>query len=111
MVNLEIQNYLNTDRSIEEDLSPRDLLFLKNLTRYNLTLIEIKVSPICPLIGKNLSDIQFPENAMVINIIQNERNYFPKEDFVLQSSDIVYFLADKAFENKLRKLFIPHEYV
>ena len=111
MIDLEVHNFLGSERSIQEELYPRDLLFLKNLTRYGLTLIEIKLSPICPINGKQISEIELPEGAILINVIHNERSHFPDENTVLENGDIVYFLASRYAENDLREIFTPDEYL
>lgn len=110
MVNLNFESIINKEKSIQDELSPRDLLFLKNLTRYGLNLIEIKVSPISPVIGKKMTELGLPEDCILINIIKNNKNYFPSEDTTLESGDIVYFLSSQIVEDSLKKVFIPVQF-
>lgn len=110
MIPLELKKLVIKDKSIQDELSPRDLLFLKNLTRFGLSLIEIKISPICPIIGCCISEVTFPEDSLLINIIKDNRNFFPNGKLILESGDIVYFLASQAIEYDLRNAFIPHKF-
>lgn len=110
MVQLGFDKRGNNDRSIQDELSPRDLLFLKNLTRFGLCLIEIKVSPISPVIGKTIDELNLPENSLIINIIKDNQSIFPNSKLTLESSDIVYFLASQVYEESIKKIFIPEEF-
>lgn len=110
MVQLGFDKRGNNDRPIQDELSPRDLLFLKNLTRFGLCLIEIKVSPISPVIGKTLNKLGLPEDSIIINIIKDNQSFFPTNELTLESGDIVYFLASQVFENSIKEIFIPEEF-
>ncbi|MEW5820551.1 MAG: TrkA C-terminal domain-containing protein [Cyanobacteriota bacterium] len=110
MVHLEIEKFGSRDRSIQEELSPRDLLFLKKLTRYGLTIIEIKVSPISPVVGKKIYDLVIPDNSILVNVIKKNQSHFPSKDLVLENGDIVYFLASQVVEDSLKEVFIPPEF-
>lgn len=96
------------EKSIKEELSPRDLLFLKNLTKHGLTLIEIKISPISPVVNHKISDITLPKDSIIVNIIRNNHSHFPSDEMILFAKDIVYILASQVVENDLREVFIPN---
>lgn len=110
MIHPGIEKRGNKDRSLAEELSPRDLLFLKNLAKHDLTLIEIKVSPISPVLGLTIAELSLPEKSLVINVIKGAESYFPSEDHVLEEGDLIYFLASKTAENSLKEVFVPLEY-
>ena len=110
MVNLNFEAIGNNEKSIQDELSPRDLLFLKNLTRYGLNLIEIKVSPISPVIGKTVTQLDLPDDCKLINIIKNNKNHFPSEHTQLESGDIIYFVASQIVEDSLKEVFIPVQF-
>ena len=110
MIQLGIEKNSSRDKSIAEELSPRDLLFLKNLAKYGLTILEVKVSPISPVIGMPVTKLPLPEKAMAINVIKKNHSYFPSDDLILESTDIVYFLTSQIVEDFVKEVFIPHEY-
>ncbi len=110
MIQLGIEKTSARDRSIAEELSPRDLLFLKNLGKYGLTILEVKVSPISPVIGLPVTELPLPEKAMAINVIKGNQSYFPSDDLILDNGDIVYFLTSQIVEDFVKEVFIPPEY-
>lgn len=107
MVNLELEDFVPNNRSIQEELSPRDLMFLRNLNRNGLTLIELKVSPLSPAVGKKVSELVLPEGSMVINVIKKKRRHFPSEDIILHVGDIIYFIVKQEAEELLRQSLRP----
>lgn len=55
--------------------------------------------------GKQISELQFSENARVAAIIRKNQVEFPKPETVIESSDKVFILAKSSALNTLFKLF------
>lgn len=110
MAFLNTQELNSNTRALQDEISPRDLLFLRNLSKYGLTIVEIKVSPISPVINKTLEEINLPQDSLVVNIIKDDCSYFPTDNTILNSGDILYILTTYSSESSLRGVFIPTRY-
>ena len=91
-------------------LTPRDVLFLQNLSGHGLRIIEIRISPISGAVGCKISDVSLPIGASIINVIQKGKRFFPADNIRIQSGDTVYILTDHNNESSIRELLTTAKY-
>jgi CIC family chloride channel protein len=65
-------------------------------------LIEAKLNPSSPLVGKTLRTAHFPPDTLVVSIIRRSDTIFPHADTRLEPGDTVVVMADPAGEAALR---------
>lgn len=80
-------------RLIEEELSVGELAILLKLRRGNLSLVELRLEPVSPSLGKRLSEIQIPFESVIVAISRGESVVVPSEDIILQADDEVLILT------------------
>lgn len=74
---------------IEEEMSLGDMMTLLRLHRGQFSLVEEKLPPDAPVVGKALRDVMLPDQAVVAVIIRDHKMVVPHGDTVLQPEDEV----------------------
>jgi chloride channel protein, CIC family len=65
-------------------------------------LVEVTVTSESPLSGKQLKQLHFPAQTLVVSIRRSGALVFPRGDTTLRSGDAVTFLTNPAVETQLR---------
>ena len=81
-------------RLIEEEMSMGDMMTLLKLRRGNYSLVEEKIPPGAPAIGKEIKDLQLPENCVIAAIIRKGHIVVPRGITTLQVDDEVLAVTD-----------------
>lgn len=67
-------------------------------------IIEYKLTESCTLLGRPLSEIQFPRNSLVASILRGEKVIVPRGQDELQSGDTVVIIAASEAVEAVEKL-------
>ncbi|MEJ7652041.1 MAG: TrkA family potassium uptake protein [Chloroflexia bacterium] len=87
---------------IEQNLPDRELSHLLTLTHSDLAIVEARVSPRSPYVGKALSELKLPPDVAVSAVIRGEHLLIPGPDTHLAPGDDVIALAHRSSEDELR---------
>lgn len=90
---------------ILEGIDMRDMTTLLKLERGNASIVQIHVSETSSVNGKQIKDLQIPENAIIIALMRGEQNFITKGDTVIKAGDDLLALADETTQPKLNKIF------
>jgi trk system potassium uptake protein TrkA len=86
---------------IEAELPGSTFVTLMTLKRAGLEILEIRVPPDSPIVGKTLSTINLPRNGNIALIIRNNEYIFPNAETDIQANDEVYALVSRDGEEAL----------
>lgn len=84
-------------------LTPRDLASLCDLKEHGLSLLEIKISKVSPVLGQQIGAIGVPQGSRAICVIRDGEPIFNLEALTILEGDMVYLLTDD--EATIRSLF------
>jgi trk system potassium uptake protein TrkA len=76
-------------RLIEEEMSLGDMVTLLKLRRGQYSLVEQRVHPSAPAVGKAVREIAWPEECSLAAVIRMGQMHIPRADLVLQPEDEV----------------------
>jgi chloride channel protein, CIC family len=65
-------------------------------------LIQARLSPTSPLLGKRLREAGFPLDTLLVSIMRGGDTIFPRADTRLEPGDLVTIMADSSSEKDLR---------
>ncbi|MEO8083987.1 MAG: TrkA family potassium uptake protein [Ardenticatenales bacterium] len=74
---------------IEEEMSLGDMMTLLRLHRGQFSLVEEKLPPDAPVVGRALRDLALPDQSVVAVIIRDHQMVIPHGDTILQPEDEV----------------------
>jgi trk system potassium uptake protein TrkA len=74
---------------IAEEMSVGDMMTLLKLTKGQYSLVEERVAPTAPAVGKALRDLPLPTDCSLTAIIRQGRLLLPRPDLVLAVADEV----------------------
>ena len=80
-------------RLVAEEMSLGDMMTLLKLRKGEYSLVEEKVHPLSLAVNKNLRDLQFPDECVLVAIIRKNKLLIPHGDTVLQPADEVLALV------------------
>ncbi len=89
------------EQQIETDL----VVPLAALQRGNIELVEIDLGPQSPVLGKRISGVTLPQDALIISIVRHEHAILPNIDVDFQLGDSVIALVNADKEAELRGVF------
>jgi trk system potassium uptake protein TrkA len=92
-------------RLIEEQMSLGDMMPLIKLRRGKYSLVEEKVPPGAPAIGKMIKDIDFPEHCVIAAIIREGKVVVPRGVTSFEPMDEVLAVVDREAAEHLAALF------
>lgn len=90
---------------IEEEMSMGDMMTLTKIRRGNYSLVEEKIPPDAPAIGKAIKDLAMPERCVIAAIIRHGEVVVPRGVSVFEAGDEVLAIADPEGAKQLAKLF------
>jgi trk system potassium uptake protein len=87
---------------IEAELPGTTFVTLMTLRRAGLEILEIRVPPDSPIVGKTLSAINLPRSGNIALIIRDDEHIVPNADTKILANDEVYTLVSREGEDALR---------
>lgn len=87
-----------------EEMSIGDMMTMLKIRRGMYSLVEEKIAPNAPAIGKAIKDLPFPTNCVISGIIRKGEIVMPRGITVLEQDDEVLALVDDSSREELAKL-------
>ncbi len=94
-----------------EEMSLGDMMTMLKIRRGKYSLVEEKIAPNAPAIGKALKDLSFPTNCVISGIIRHGEIVMPRGVTVLEEADEVLALVDDLSCEQLARLLSRPEKV
>ena len=86
-----------------EEMSINDMMTLAKLRRGKYSLVEEKIAPNSPVIGKAIKDMPLPQNCVISGIIRKGEIVLPRGITTLEEGDEVLALVDDNAREQLAK--------
>jgi trk system potassium uptake protein TrkA len=87
-----------------EEMSIGDMMTMLKIRRGQYSLVEEKIAPNAPAIGKALKDLPLPGNCVISGIIRHGEIVMPRGITVFEEGDEILALVDESSRNELAKL-------
>ena len=91
---------------IEEEVSFSDFVNLMSFKRGKLTIVRVDLPHDSPVINKQVQDIRWPENSVLVSILRGEEVIVPKGNTVFSAGDDVIALTLIGNEPQLLNLLV-----
>ena len=91
-------------RLTAEEMSIGDMMTMLKIRRGKYSLVEEKIAPQAPAIGKALKDLPFPANCVISGIIRHGEIVMPRGVTILEEADEILALVDDSSRDQLAKL-------
>ncbi|MEN6480176.1 MAG: TrkA family potassium uptake protein, partial [Anaerolineales bacterium] len=98
-------------RLVAEEMSLGDMMTLLKLRKGLFSIVEEKVHPASPAVGKAIGDLRLPEDCVLIAVIRKGDLVLPKGNTVLQPADEVVALISSQSMGALAALLSPTQRV
>ncbi len=92
---------------VAEEMSLGDMITLLKLKRGEYSLVEEKVYPTARACGKQLKDIDLPEECTIVAIIRNHKLFIPRGTLGLEANDEVLALVHASSLSDFASLLAP----
>jgi len=89
---------------IEEEVSFSDFVSLLSFKRGKLAIVRVDLPRESPVIDKQVKDIQWPENSVLLSVVRQDDVIVPRGDTVLRAGDDVIALTMVGNESQLSNL-------
>jgi len=89
---------------IEEEVSLSDFVSLLSFKRGKLAIVRVDLPEESPVIDKQVKDIQWPEDSVLLSIVRKEDVIVPKGNTILKAGDDVIALTTVGNESQLSNL-------
>ena len=89
---------------IEEEVSFSDFVSLLSFQRGKLAIVRVDLPKDSPVIDKQVKDIQWPENSVLLSVVRQDDVVVPKGNTVLKAGDDVIALTTVGNESQLSNL-------
>jgi trk system potassium uptake protein len=89
---------------VEEAVTSGDLIRLLHLEGGQVSIVEMKLAPDSPSLGKALYELRLPSDSAIVAILREGHVVIPQPETVLAASDEVVALAAAESELPLREL-------
>jgi len=87
-----------------EEMSIGDMMTMLKIRRGRYSLVEEKIAPAAPAIGKALIDLALPSNCVISGILRHGEMVMPRGITILEEGDEILALVDDASREQLAKL-------
>jgi len=91
-------------RLCAEEMSVGDMMTMLKIRRGKYSIVEEKIAPLAPAIGKALKDLSLPNNCVISGIIRHGDMILPRGTTVLEDGDEILALVDDPAREQLAKL-------
>jgi len=92
---------------IVEEMSLGDMITLLKLRRGEYSIVEEKVHPDAPVVGKPLKEIELPDKCIFVAVLRGGNLIVPRGDTVLQTMDEVIALVHSSQLSLLARTLGP----
>jgi trk system potassium uptake protein TrkA len=89
---------------IEEEVSFSDFVSLLSFKRGKLAIVRVDLPENSPVIDKQVKDVQWPENSVLLSVVRQDDVVIPRGDTVLRAGDDVIALTMVGSESQLSNL-------
>jgi trk system potassium uptake protein TrkA len=89
---------------IEEEVSFSDFVSLLSFKQGKVAIVRMDLPKDSPVIDRQVKDIQWPENSVLLTILRREDVIIPKGNTVLKAGDDVIALTTVGNESQLSNL-------
>lgn len=89
---------------IEEEMSMGDMMTLLKLRKGSYSIVEMKIRPGAPVVGKQIQYLTFPPNCVISVIIRKGEIVVPRGQVALEVGDEVLSLAEASVVEDLARL-------
>jgi trk system potassium uptake protein TrkA len=93
---------------VEEAVSIGDLVRLFRFSQGNANLVELTLPGDSPIVGKKVSDVEWPTDTALVTIIRGGSVLRPERDIPLEAGDELLFVAHPDQETALEDVLYPH---
>jgi trk system potassium uptake protein TrkA len=90
---------------IEEQMSLGDMLILLKLRRGRYSLVEEKIAPGSPVVGRSIRELAFPPHSVIAAVIRGGEVVIPRGDLRFAEGDDVLAIVDSQAAEVLARLF------
>ena len=87
-----------------EEMSIGDMMTMLKIRRGKFSIVEEKIAPAAPAVGKVLKDLQLPNNCVISGIIRHGDLVLPRGTTILEEGDEILALVDEPAREQLAKL-------
>ena len=91
-------------RLTAEEMSIGDMMTMMKIKRGKYSIVEEKIAPYAPAIGKVLKDLPLPNNCVISGIIRHGDMILPRGTTILEEGDEILALVDDPAREQLAKL-------
>jgi trk system potassium uptake protein TrkA len=91
-------------RLCAEEMSVGDMMTMLKIRRGKYSIVEEKIAPLAPAIGKALKDLSLPNNCVISGIIRHGDMILPRGTTILEDGDEILALVDDPAREQLAKL-------
>jgi trk system potassium uptake protein TrkA len=92
---------------IEEEIPTHPLIHLLALRGGELEVVEVKIPPLSPMVGKRVGDLSLPPGSILSSIIRKDQEaQAPTADTVIQAGDRLIAVTKPELEESLRDALI-----
>jgi trk system potassium uptake protein TrkA len=89
---------------IEEEISFSDFVSLLSFKRGKLAIVRVDLPKDSPVIDKQVKDVQWPENSVLLSVVRQDDVIVPRGDTILKAGDDVIALTMIGNESQLSNL-------
>ncbi|MEO8288563.1 MAG: TrkA family potassium uptake protein [Chloroflexota bacterium] len=89
---------------IEQEIPERGLVHLMTLKHGQIALVEATVEKAASVVGKSLSQIQFPPDVVVSAVVRDGSMILPNGDTILNAEDEIIALSKRESEEAFRQM-------
>lgn len=90
---------------VVDEIDLKNLFTLFKLDRGKNSIVRFSVDAGAPSVGKNLKDLELPEDTLLIGIRRGENFHVPKGDTVIEPNDQVMALVNQETMGEVENLF------
>ena len=94
---------------VEEAVSVGDVVKLFSLSEGDASLVEITLPEESPCIGKQVNEVELPEDCALAAILRDGRVIAPAPTDAFAAGDELLFVATAGAENTLQRCFAPRK--
>ena len=91
---------------VGQKVSRAPVVLLGALERSNIEAVEVLLDEGSPLIGAKLSDINLPQDTLIISVLRDGHAMLPNADTVFAKDDVLIALIPPELESALREFIV-----